>query len=83
MIISILIKIYIVLVNVVHCYQNLMCLPYAKTPVLFGVDRLPCLGFHVIKVDFVVKKPSIFMSPTIFLSCSFFLISRALPVSPI
>ena len=47
MIISFLLKIYIVLVNVVHCYQNLMQLLHAKTPVFFRVDRLPCLGFYI------------------------------------
>ena len=37
------IKTYIVLVNVARCCRNLMWLLYAKIPVLFCDDMLPCL----------------------------------------
>ena len=89
MIISFSIKIYTVLVNVAHCYQNLMRLLHAKTPVFFCVDRLPCPEFTFIKVDFVVLSPSMFCYVRTgfkLFDISFmflFLVSRALPISPI
>ena len=33
---------YIVLVNAARCCRNLVLLLYAKIPVLFCADRLPC-----------------------------------------
>ena len=54
-------KTYIVLVNVARCCRNLVLLLYAKIPVLFCDDRLPCLiSCLVIKVDFMVMSPSMF-----------------------
>ena len=76
---SFLIKIYTVLVSVVHCCQNWLWLLYGRTPVLFCVDRLPCLRFRTHQSWFYdpESKHVLLCFSWIYISCFFYVPSSS------